>query len=166
MTSFFVYGPIEITFEYRPGGRTLIFKDFWLKEEARDLAYERGCYVFAMRNRSLTPIYIGKATKSFKQETFNNSNKAKYHDGFSSYGKGTPLMYFVVHPSQSGPTNNTDIKNIENFLIQAGVAANPLIQNIQGTKRPSWSIKGVIRSAAGKPSIEETKFRKMFDINT
>jgi hypothetical protein len=166
MTSFVVHGPVQITFELRPGGRTLVFSDFWSKEEARGLAQQRGCYVFAMRNRSITPIYVGKATKSFEQETFNNSNKTKYHNGFSEYGKGTPIMYFVVHPAQQGPTNTKSIREIEDFLIQAGVAANPKLQNVQGTKRPSWSIKGVIRSTAGKRTEAETKFRSMFDIRT
>ena len=38
-------------------------------------------------NRGLTPIYVGKAEKTFKQETFNSSNKTKYYNGFSKYAK-------------------------------------------------------------------------------
>jgi hypothetical protein len=117
-----------------------------------------------MGNRGLTPIYVGKATKTFKQETFNESNKNKYKDGFSTYGRGTPLMYFIVHPTAKGPTNNKHIREIEDFLIQAGVAANPNLQNVQGIQRPNWNIKGVIRSGPGKPSDTEIKFRLMFDI--
>src|SRR5579864_4552680 len=101
MASFEVHGPFRIVFEKRKGGRTLVFDDFWSKDaEAHYLAGERGCYVFAMQNRGLTPIYVGKATKSFKQETFNAANRNKYHNGFSEYARGTPLMYFVVHATQ------------------------------------------------------------------
>jgi hypothetical protein len=39
------------------------------ESDAYHLAEERGCYVFAMRNRGLNPIYVGKATRCFKQET-------------------------------------------------------------------------------------------------
>jgi hypothetical protein len=72
MTTFVIHGPREIKYEKRKGGRTLLFDDFW--EENNDLAEQQGCYVFAIRNRGLTPIYVGKATKSFKQETFKPAN--------------------------------------------------------------------------------------------
>jgi hypothetical protein len=88
MASFEVHGPFEIVYEKRKGGRTLVFDEFWSKDaEAHHLAKERGCYVFAIRNRGLTPIYVGKATKSFKQETFSATNRHKYNNGFSEYGK-------------------------------------------------------------------------------
>jgi hypothetical protein len=165
MASFEVHGPFKIDYEKRRGGRTLVFDAFWSKEaEANYLANERGSYVFAIRNRGLTPIYVGKAAKTFKQETFNATNRHKYSNGFSDYAKGTPLMYFVVHPSQKGPTNSKEISEIEGFLIQAGVAANPNLQNVKGAQQPNWSIKGVIRSGAGKRKKSEAQFGSMFDI--
>lgn len=164
MASFKIHGPFEITFEKRKGGRTLVFDDFWAENsDANYLTEERGCYVFAIRNRGLKPIYVGKATKTFRQETFNPTNRHKYHNGFSDYGKGTPVMYFVVHPKQKGPTNEKHIVEIEDFLIQAGVAKNPGLQNVKGTQQPGWSIKGVIRSGK-KRSDAEVQFRKLFDI--
>lgn len=167
MTTFVVHGPFELDFEKRPGGRTLTFDGFWSKEStAAYLAGECGCYVFAIRNKGLMPIYIGKATKSFRQESFNQSNKHKYHSGFSDYAKGKPVMYFVVHPRKKGKTNCKQIGEVEDFLIQAGVAKNPNIQNIKGTARPDWSIKGVVRSAAGKKSSSELDFTKLFDIHS
>ena len=167
MTTFAVHGPFELDFEKRPGGRTLVFDDFWSAgSKAEYLAGEKGCYVFAIRNKSLTPIYVGKATKTFKQETFNQSNRHKYHNGFSEYAKGTPVMYFVVHPTQKGKTNSKQIVQIEDFLIQAGVAKNPDIQNVKGTARPDWSIKGVVRGTAGKRSAAESEFADLFDIRS
>lgn len=142
----------------------MAFEEFWSEHAEADLAEKRGCYVFAIRDRGLTPVYVGKATKSFKQETFNPTNRHKYSDGFSNYAKGTPLMYFVVHPTHRGRINATQIAAVENFLIQAGVAKNPYLQNVKGTQQPRWSIKGVIRSGAGKPDDTEVKFRRLFDI--
>jgi hypothetical protein len=166
LATFAVHGPFDLAFEKRPGGRTLVFDDFWSAESpASYLAKERGCYVFAMRSKSLTPIYVGKATKTFKQETFNPTNKHKFHNGFSDYAKGTPLMYFVVHPTQKGKTNSKQVGQIEDFLIQAGVAKNPDIQNVKGTTRPDWNIKGVVRSTPGKRSAVENEFAKLFDIH-
>lgn len=165
MTSFVVHGPFELEFEKRNGGRTLQFDNFWGRGSgAQHLAGKTGCYVFAIRNRTLIPIYVGKATKSFKQETFNPGNKHKYHDGFSQYAKGTPVMYFVVHPDQRGRTNTHQIGQIEEFLIQAGAARNPDIQNVKGAQQPGWKIKGVIRSGVGKRSSAEADLRKLFDI--
>lgn len=165
MTSFAVHGPFRIKYEKRKGGRTLIFDDFWSEgSDAHNLAKQRGCYIFAIRNKALTPIYVGKATKTFKQETFNSANRHKYHYGFSDYAKGTPLMYFVVHPAQKGPTNAKQIAQIEDFLIQAGAVKNPDLQNIKGAQQPDWSIKGAIRSGAGKRSVAEIDFCDLFDI--
>jgi hypothetical protein len=164
MTSFVVQGPFPITYEKRKGGRTLVFDDFWSKHAEHNLATRQGCYVFAIRNRGLTPIYVGKATKSFEQVTFNPANRHKYHSGFSVYAKGTPVMYFVAHPKQKGPINATQIAQIENFLIQAGGAKNSDLQNIKGRQEPNWSIKGVVRSGAGKRNDAEVQFRSLFDI--
>jgi hypothetical protein len=165
VTTFIVHGPFEIDYEKRRGGRALIFDDFWSKEsDAFYLAEKRGCYVFAIGNKGPKPIYVGKATKTFKQEAFNAANRHKYSDGFSNYAKGTPLMYFVVHPDQKGPINKKEIAEIEDFLIQAGVAKNPNLQNVKGAQRPKWSIKGVIRSSRGKRSAVETEFGSLFDV--
>ena len=73
-------------------------------------------------------------------------------------------MYFVIHPKQKGPTNEKQIAEIEDFLIQAGVAKNPNLQNVKGTQQPSWSIKGVIRGGAGKRSAVQRQFASLFDI--
>jgi len=78
MVSFVVHGPFGVDYEKRKGGRTLVFDGFWAENaEASYLAGEQGCYVFAIRNRGLTPIYVGKATRTFEQETFNAANRHK-----------------------------------------------------------------------------------------
>jgi hypothetical protein len=162
MTSFIVHGPFSIEFEKRKGGRTLVFDSFWWNNP--ELQSKRGCYGFAIRNRGLTPIYVGKATKSFGQETFNAANRHKYSLGFSNYEKGAPVMYFVAHPREAGRINARQIAEVEDFLIQAGVAKNPDLQNVRGAQQPSWSIKGVVRGAVGRRADAETQFASLFDI--
>ncbi|HEX7645673.1 MAG TPA: hypothetical protein VF472_26000 [Burkholderiaceae bacterium] len=164
MTSFVVHGPFEVDFEKRRGGRTLVTDGFWREgRDAYNFAWEKGCYVFAMRNRGLTPIYVGKATKSFKQEVFNKANLHKYHNGFSNYARGTPVMYFAVPQKAMGPANKSHIGLLEDFLIQAGVAKNPGIQNIKGRQEPKWSIQGVVRSSARAKKAEK-EFASLFSI--
>lgn len=162
--TFEVRGPFEVPVEIKKGGRHLVFKSFWDEEEQAEYATKRGCYVFAVRTSSLKPLYVGKATKTFKQEVFNQSNRVKCQNGFMDYKKGTPLLYLVVHPEGKGKTNATEISNIEDFLIQTGVARNPRIQNVRGRNEPKWKIKGVVRGDAGKPSNAASQFRKMFAI--
>jgi hypothetical protein len=167
MASFKVHGWFKIDYEKRKGGRTLLFNDFWSEvSPAHDLADECGCYVFAIKTgRGLKPIYVGKATKTFKQETFNPNNKHKYHDGFSEYERGLPVMFFVVHPNQKGQKNKKEIGKIEEFLIQTGVAKNPGLQNVRGAQRPKWSIRGAAHSSGkGKCTKAEGAFRRLFDL--
>jgi hypothetical protein len=108
MASFVVHGPFEIDFENRRGGRTSE------SSKANYLAEERG----AVRNKALTHIYVGKATKTFKQETFNSTNRHKYHNGFSEYAKGKPLMYFVVHPTSRGQRTRSKSRRLKTSLYK------------------------------------------------
>lgn len=130
---FEVQGPFEINFEKRKGGRALIFSDFWEEGNGAiaSLAGKKGCYVFAIRNSGIKPIYVGKATKTFEQEVFNSSNKYKYQNGFSHCGKGTPVMFFIV---PNGRAKDETISAVENFLIQAAVLVNPYFQNVKGPR--------------------------------
>ncbi|MGH8127020.1 MAG: hypothetical protein ACRETC_01450 [Gammaproteobacteria bacterium] len=168
MATFEVHGPFEMPVEKRPGGRALVFTDFW--NDGSEADYLAGCcgvYVFAIQTgRGLTPIYVGKATRTFRQETFNNANKHKYQNGFSAYARGKPVMYFVVHPQNiRGRNNAKQISKIEDFLIQAGSVKNPDLQNIRGVKKPKWAIKGVIRSKRGRRTSAEVQFSGLFDIH-
>ena len=121
--------------------------------------------MFAIRNRAPVPVYVGKATVSFEQEVFNPANRYKYSEAMLDYPKGTPLMYFVVHPHQRGRNNGNQIAQIEDFLIQAAAAKNPdRLQNIKGAQCPNWGISGVIRGGAGAPSNLQREFSLMLGI--
>lgn len=161
---FAIYGPFKIKFEIRKsGGRHLAFDNFWAEDgAAHDLAGKAGCYVFGIRNRALTPVYVGMTKKSFQAETFNGSNCNKYSDGFSRYTIGTPLMFFVVHPDQKGRMNAAQIGEIEKFLIAAGAAKNPGLQNVKGKREPKWVMTGVVRGRAGPRSCAAIAFARMF----
>jgi hypothetical protein len=73
-------------------------------------------------------------------------------------------MFFVVHPEQRGRKNEKEIEEIEDFLIQNGVARNPEMQNVRGAQQPAWGIYGVIRGGKGKSSHAQGAFRRIFDI--
>jgi len=166
MAEFTVQGPFEVPVEKLPGGRRVLYNDFWKQSEVTLFSGERGVYLFAVSaSGSFTPLYVGAATKTFKQEVFNPTNRHKYQDGLAEYKKGKPVMFFILHPKQKGPTNETEILQIEAFLIQLAVERNQNLQNIKGKKNaPKWSINGVIRSGQGRPDASAISFKRAMGI--
>lgn len=166
MAEFQVAGPFVIPFQWKRGGRALGVKEFWGQSRTlEELAHKRGCYVFAVRaGKGETPLYVGKATRSFKQECLNAANVSKLLAGLADYAKGTPVLYFVRHPAQRGKTNEKQIGEIENFLIQSASIRNPDLQNIHGREAPKWRIRGVVRSGQRKPTRSESTFKRLMGI--
>jgi hypothetical protein len=104
MATFRVAGPYKIPFDQKAGGRVLHHKTFWKQsEELRDLSIERGCYVLALRaSKGATPLYVGKATKTFKQECFNPSNLHKFYSALAGLSKGHAGSIFRPPPAPKG----------------------------------------------------------------
>ena len=168
MTMFSPEGPFEIPFYQGSGGRTITddnIQEFWKKNG--EYAERRGCYVFGMRAGSgLTPGYVGMATKSFKGEVFAPHKLSRYQQFLADYAKGTPVMFFVVAPRTRGALNVSHVKDLEKFLIELGVARNPDLLNVKGTKQAEWGITGVVRRPSGKPSASARHFKKLMGIST
>jgi len=166
MTEFTVNGPKVINVYKGVAGRVITddnIAEFWRSN--RSLASKIGCYLFAIRaGKGYTPIYVGKASKSFKQEVFSSHKLSKYQQAMVDYSKGTPVMFFIVYPLKKGKTNEKHIKKLEEFLIQTSVAANPDLMNIRGVKSQSWSIKGVLRSSKGPPTANAKELKKVLNI--
>jgi len=160
---FSVQGPFEITKETVGKGKfRLLFADFWSSHPSLDdIQDQSGVYVFAAKTgNGYTPLYVGKATKSFSKEVFNQTNKYKYSDAMLDYVRCKPVIFFIVPPHGKGKAKSTIIDEVETFLIQTAYTKNSDIQNIKKTRMPSWSIRGAVRNAkrgAPKSSIE---FRK------
>jgi len=161
-TVFSVKGPFEVPYYRGKAGRTITdddIKDFW--KEHVDIGKQRGCYVFSVRaGKGLTPGYVGKATKGFKQETFSHHKLTRYQQFLADYKSGTPVLFFVAAPQKKGAPNAVHIKELETFLIQVALAANPDLLNIKGTKAEEWGIAGVLRGGKGKTSSSGKQFRR------
>ena len=110
--------------------------------------------------KGFRPIYVGRATKSFKQECF-ASHKISSHYGpaLLNAGKGTPVLFLAVLERTKGKVNKSAIKKVEFFLIQNAVKKNPDLSNVKGKKSEHWSIDGVIRSGKGKVSSSARLFK-------
>lgn len=116
------------------------------------LKTKNGCYVFAMRSGGgITPMYVGKATKSFGQECFTSHKLGKCNQVLADYARGS-LVLFLFESPQGKKTPIYQIDLLENFLIQSALSVNDELLNIKKTKQENWSVRGLIRSSAGKPS--------------
>lgn len=163
MTDFIVRGPYEIAAYKGKRGRNIsAFEGRSFFDTHEDLASERGCYVFATRaGRGYTPWYVGKATKSFRQECFTPHKLNKYNECLVDIARCTPVLFFVVARNARGVTGSNHIGEVEDFLIQTAISVNPNLLNVKGTRREEWSIAGVIRSR-GRSSETAGLFKRMF----
>src|SRR6267142_820133 len=142
-TTFEVHGPFEVPCYLGKAGRTITSDqvgEFW--HDNPGMVSKRGCYVFGIRaGKGYTPGYVGRATKNFKQEAFAPQKLAKYQQFLADYKKGTPVLFLVTAPVRKGKPNVAHIAEVEDFLIQVALAANPNILNVKGTKAEQWGIK-------------------------
>lgn len=161
-SNFRVEGPFSVSRTAKPGGKVITVddvKDFWLTHP--ELGEKTGCYVFVRRaGRGYTAGYVGKATKSFKQEVFTGRNLSLYHSFLMEYRNGTPMVFFVVSGARKSGKHDSHITDLEEFLIQSAVRVNPNLMNVRGTSKQQWSISGVIRSGSGGHSHAAGQFKQ------
>lgn len=162
-TLFTVFGPRTIpTFRGR-AGRTITDRDvrsFW--QANTDIAALRGCYVFAVRAGSgMKPAYVGKATKSYRQEVFQYHKITRYQQQLADCRVGTPILFFVALPHRRGAPATTHVAELERFLIETSLAVNPGLLNVRFTLAESWGISGVVRRTSGKPSAAAKQFHAL-----
>jgi hypothetical protein len=166
LLSFKVVGPLKVRFSKNVGGRTIRDTDiasFW-NSHPQFLSY-RGCYVFSMRTGGgCTPGYVGKTRRNFKQEVFGAHQLTRYYEFMASYKRGRPVFFFVLARQAKGKPNNSKIREVEKYLIDLGLTANPELLNKKDTKPPGWGIQGVIRGGKGKVSAGTHAFRQMLGI--
>lgn len=166
MSSYSVNGPYLVEF-HKKGNKKYIKNqtaDFWKK--LGSLPTSKGCYVFGIRSaKGIVPFYVGKATKTFKQEAFTPHKLNLYNIALLDYDKGNPVIFFLAHPKDKGKVNAKEIKEIEKYFIQVALLKNDELLNIASTKRPTWAISGIIRSGQRRPKTEESKFKKMMGID-
>ena len=138
-------------------------KAFWAVHTG--IATQAGCYVFAFKaSKGYKPVYAGKATKSFKQEVFTPHKLNHFNTGLGHQMRGTPVLFFVCLNKTSGAVSESAIDEAESYLIQAGLAANADLLNDKKTKVATWSINGIVRSKAGKPSAAACELRKCIKV--
>ena len=165
MTQFTAHGPFKVPTSKLPSGSKIIgkpeVKAFWAAHGI--YAKKIGAYVFAIgAGGGITPMYVGKATKSFDAEALATDKLNKYFNAMGQYKKGTPMIFFVAYPSKKGVANLKQIGELEKFLIQQGRIVNPTLINKVHARLPSWGISGALRSERKRPTKQAARFRDAF----
>ena len=129
------------------------------------ISEKQGCYVFAIRaSKGYRPWYVGKATKTIRQECIGTHQLQHYNAVLSMGMKGTPVMFFVLPGGKRKKVPRRICNEMEGVLIQSAYYRNPLIRNVQKAKVPEWGIDGVLRGKHGKPKNIEVSFRTMMGL--
>lgn len=162
-----VTGPFKVPIYVGKGGRSITddgVKEFW--QTNKKYENRKGCYLFAIRaGKGYTPGYVGKATNRFGKEVFEYHKLTRYQQFLVDYAKGTPTLFFLVAKKKKGKPNNSQISQIEKYLIDLAITANPNLLNQKSIKPPKWGIQGVIRGEKGKVTSVTKVFRKMLGID-
>lgn len=170
-----VYGPIPIETDARPTNTKHIkikrigkrhADAFWSDQGAAAIAEKQGCYIFALRaSRGYKVWYVGKATKSFRQECFTSHKLGHYNEVLFEGRKGTPVLFFIAGKGNVRSVSGKACSEIEKFLIQTACIKNPEIKNKHMTKRPRWTVAGIIGHSTGNISREARSVRTMLGLD-
>lgn len=169
-TELVVHGPFPIPHDaHRKGTSKRITRDhakeFWAQAGARGVRSKHGCYVFALAaGRGFSPWYVGKTTKTFEQEAFQDHKLIYYNDVIFKGHKGKPVMFFVAKGTGQKRFPENQIDDLETFLIQSAIYKNPALMNKQKTKMGLWGISGVVRGGKGKALANARQFKAMMRI--
>ena len=142
---FEIYGPFDLSTSTT---RTLVLsanarREFWAAVEDRvpGLPEACGCYVFvlAARNREM-PWYVGKAERtSFRKECL-TPHKLLHFTAATLANRGVPRLYLAAQITPKGKLractvgSRPAITELESILIGMGVARNPDLLNMRGTR--------------------------------
>ena len=154
MIEFSVEGPFSITVTKGKAGKGIEKTNIKRFLDANHLhIVSRGVYVFAARaSKGFVPWYIGRATTSFAQECFTSDKINKFNEALRKFKRGTPVLFFIKHPTKRGAINKGAIAAVERELIKTAWRANRKLLNKHHTKEPQWAIRGVMRAKQGQPT--------------
>jgi hypothetical protein len=131
--------------------------DFWenIDLEHEGLPFACGCYIFTIGNK---PWYIGMAEKQdFKSECFTPHKREIFNESLINYERGIPYLFLIAKMTPGrkfakiSDNGHNDIQALENLLIGLGLARNPEIKNIKGTKiYKEMQVPGIINTKPGQ----------------
>jgi hypothetical protein len=159
-----VEGPYEVPYTPNEHGAKNVAashgRDFFA--ERSELADRRGCYLFAIRNRGMRAVYVGKATRGFGQEAFALDKLVKLNKALHRWPHGTPVVLFVVTPPRVHSTKL--ITDVEEYMIRNAKRMFPELLNKHHAGPDDWQIAGVTSSGPGRRSEAQTQLTRLLGL--
>jgi len=143
---------------------------FWERAEERypGISSAKGCYVFGLSAAGgMKPHYVGKATKTFKQEVF-AAGKRNHYLKCMNDKSGTPIIILIAAITNKGQlaqgVRDGAIAWIEEMLINSALLRNPdLINRQKIAYAKSIIIPGFMNTVQGQSNHSgATALRNMF----
>lgn len=166
MQNFVVCGPFDVRFD---GGAEKHItaqhgREFW-QGPAEECVAGSGIYIFGVKTpRNYVPIYVGKATRSFKQEVFAPHKLNHYNAALFERRKGKPVIFLLVRHRRRGKASAGVVGEVERYVIQIAKEANPGLLNTHHAGAGKWAIVGVGTKKQGKPTGAISAFRQMLKL--
>jgi hypothetical protein len=165
MQEFEVKGPFEIKPKKLSKGLLInneCLNEFW--ESLKEIRTNRGIYIFGMRvSKGYVPWYVGQTKRNFEKEC-SDKLKVNIYNEIMIAKRGTPIMFFLVQKINKGPQNNSILNHVEKYFINIAISKNPDLYNKKGTKKPEWSVKGVLNTSRGRWTKESKEFKKFIGL--
>ncbi|MGO8739732.1 hypothetical protein [Rhodoblastus sp.] len=154
MTTFETSKHFEVPVKKRYGRLTLDGspgRKFWKQDGASDYKLKKGCYIFGIKHgNNFVATYIGKATKTFKQEIFQRHKKEEHYiPALHERKTGQAIIIFIAHIYVNKP-NISSIDSMETQLIQQAVRKKLALTNLRKTYIKELKIHGVFDFRLGK----------------
>ena len=168
-----VYGEYEIPFESQKSVKRIRKEDKDSFMDSMDqacpgLMQKMGVYIFCIRTSGGTkPWYVGKTSRSLKQEIWTPDKLVKYNEVLFDRKRGVPCFYFLAPKSRTGrQVSEKYLPLIEEFFIATAYQRNPELINKNSTSNATWCIDGVMGGGGDIRGLEtsEKNFCKIMGI--
>jgi len=139
--------------------------------EFEDQFAGRGCYVFSttLKGSSIgreVPVYIGKATRTFRQECFTPHKLKRVNEYLNRHRRSELRLTLLPILGRDSRQLDEAIDACERSLIQMGACVHEDLTNIKGTKSLRWHIKGALYNSDGRAQRSQAvqKFKTLFEL--
>ncbi len=140
-------------------------KNFWKDSVGKvdGLPDACGCYIFAIRaGKGITPWYVGKTERSFKNECLNGTNIGNFNRVLKN--KGAPLLFLIARrtPEKFGFAKpHSEILDLEKLIMHTAFFKNSGMLNIRELRLlRSTSVPSLVNTPRRKPTTDEKALRK------
>ncbi|HEY0394599.1 MAG TPA: hypothetical protein VGD01_08890 [Candidatus Elarobacter sp.] len=162
---FKVTASVELATTAKRVARVIDVRESKMRLAVEGVSDHLGVYVFTMAAaRGATPWYVGKTLGSFYGECFTNDKVRKYNEVLADHVRARPVLYFLSLQRTRGPIAANAIEELESILIGVALKRNPALLNVSKTRELGLTVRGVLNSTQGAPTLVSREFKSLMDL--